>query len=68
MTLPQINSRKSKNSAAIPIIVTNVKTGEESNYVSVYEASKELGINRPTLKSYLDSGKCLKDTYILRCK
>lgn len=48
------------------IIVTNVNTNETSEYISIYAASKDLGISRPTLKKYLDSGKCLENTYILR--
>lgn len=68
MPLPQSNFRKSNNSAAMSIIVTNVNTGENLDYISIYEASKKLGISRPTLKRYLDTGKCFKNTYILKYK
>jgi len=68
MPLPQNNNRKSNNSVSIPITVTNVKTGETLDYISIYEAIRDLGISGPTLKSYLVSGKCLKDTYILKWK
>jgi group I intron endonuclease len=68
MALPESTFRKSNNSAATSIVVTNVNTGEKLEYASIYAASKELGITRPTLKSYLITGKCLKNTYIIQHK
>lgn len=61
-------SSKLKKRLSIDIIVTNVNTGESLEYASIYAASKELGVNGPKLRRYLDSGKCLENMYILKSK
>lgn len=45
LPLPQLNVQIPKKRVSISIIVTNVNTGENLEYVSIYAASKELGIN-----------------------
>jgi group I intron endonuclease len=66
--LPDNYSKKSNNSTSMPIIVTNVNTGEKREYISIYAASKELGISKPTLKKYLDKGECYKKIYDIRSR
>jgi group I intron endonuclease len=60
--------RKSNSSVAMAIEITNVNTGEKKEYISIYAASKELGISKPTLKKYLDKGECYKDIYNIKLK
>lgn len=59
-------SKKSSKSTAMAITVKNVNTGEKTEYISIYAASKELGISKPTLKKYLDKGECYKNIYEIR--
>jgi hypothetical protein len=56
-------SKKSNNKVAIAIRVINLNTGEKKEYVSLYAASKELGIHSCTIKKYLDNGECYKNIY-----
>ena len=58
----------SKKLDNIPIIVTNINTGENIEYSSMYAASKNLNINSPRLKRYLISGKCLDNKYTIKSK
>lgn len=60
---------RKKNSAAttallgIPVVVKNVNTGEETEYVNLTEAAKAIGVSRTAVKKALDLNKCIKKTY-----
>lgn len=68
-----VETRK-KNSAAttallgIPVVVKNVNTGEETEYVNLTEAGKALGVSRTAVKKSLDLNKCINKTYSIRKK
>ena len=52
----------------IPVIVKNINTNEETEYVNLTEAGKALGVSRTAIKKALDLEKVLKKTYYIRKK
>jgi len=48
----------------IPILVTDVITGETKSYLSLSSAGKEMGVSKDTVKKYLESGDLFRETYI----
>ena len=52
----------------IPVVVKNIKTNEETEYVNLTEAAKAIGVSRTAVKKSLDLEKVLKKTYYIRKK
>lgn len=52
----------------IPVVVKNINTNEETEYVNLTEAGKALGVSRTAIKKALDLEKVLKKTYYIRKK
>lgn len=51
----------------IPVVVRNINTGEETEYINLTEAAKTktktLGVSRTAVKKALDLNKCIKKTF-----
>jgi group I intron endonuclease len=52
----------------IPVVVKNINTNEEMEYVNLTEAAKAIGVSRTAVKKSLDLEKVLKKTYYIRKK
>lgn len=52
----------------IPVVVKNINTGQETEYINLTEAAKALGVSRTAVKKALDLNKCLKKTYTISKK
>lgn len=63
-----------RNSAAttaligIPVVVRNINTGEETEYINLTEAAKTLGVSRTAVKKALDLNKCINKTFSISRK
>lgn len=63
-----------RNSAAttaligIPVVVKNINTGEQTDYINLTEAAKALNVSRTAVKKALDLNRCLKKTFIISKK
>lgn len=63
-----------RNSAAttaligIPVVVKNINTGEETEYINLTEAAKTLGVSRTAVKKALDLNKCINKTFSISRK
>jgi len=57
-----------KWAAFIPVVVTNITTGEEIEYSSINAASKVLNTNGHKIKRYIISGKCFENVYLIKYK
>lgn len=55
-------------SRRISIIVENIKTSEKSEYISLVEAGKALGISRAAVSQALLNNRLIKKTYSIRKK
>ena len=47
----------------IPVIVRNIHTSLETEYINLTEAAKAIGVSRVAIKKALDSGRILKKTF-----
>lgn len=52
----------------IPVVVKNMDTNKEMEYVNLTEAAKAIGVSRTAVKKALDSGKLLKKLYYVATK
>lgn len=52
----------------IPVLVRNIKTGEITAYSSLSAAGKGIGVNKGTIKKYLESGALFRETFYLSNK
>ena len=52
----------------IPVVVKNINTNEETEYINLTEAAKAIGVSRTAVKKALDLEKVLKKTYSIRNK
>lgn len=52
----------------IPVVVKNINTNEETEYINLTEAAKAIGVSRTAVKKALDLEKVLKKTYYIRKK
>lgn len=52
----------------IPVIVKNLNTNEELEFSNLTEAGKFIGVSRTAVRKYLDTGKPVKNQYILITK
>jgi len=50
----------------IPVVVKNINTNEETEYVNLTEAGKSLGVSRTAIKKALDLKRVLKKIYTIR--
>lgn len=50
----------------IPVVVKNINTNEEIEYINLTDAAKATGVSRTAVKKALDLGKILKGTYSIR--
>lgn len=50
------------------VVVTNILTNEVLEYISLTDAGKALGVSRPAIKKYIDSGKPIKKIYLVATK
>jgi trimethylamine:corrinoid methyltransferase-like protein len=47
----------------VPVIVKNIHTNLETEYINLTETAKAIGVSRTAVKKALDYGKILKKTY-----
>ena len=65
---------RSKISAAavaargISLLVKNVQTNENLEFSSLTEAAKHIGVSRPAVKKYTDTGKLIQGIYLVTTK
>jgi len=52
----------------VPVIVKNLNTNEELEFSNLTEAGKYIGVSRTAVRKYLDTGKSVKNQYILITK
>jgi len=52
----------------VPVVVKNIKTGKTSEYLTMTEAEKACSVSRTTIKNILQSGKILRESYIITLK
>jgi DNA invertase Pin-like site-specific DNA recombinase len=52
----------------VPVLVKNIKTGKTSEYLTMTEAAKACSVSRTTIKNILQSGKILRESYIITFK
>lgn len=52
----------------IPVVVKNMDTDKETEYVNLTEAAKAIGVSRTAVKKALDSGKLLKKLHYVATK
>lgn len=52
----------------LAVVVSNAKTGEIREYLTLSEAALALDVSRTTIKNNIKSGKILKDKYIIKLK
>lgn len=62
------NSRATTALIGIPVVVKNINTGQETEYVNLTEAAKDIGVSRTAVKKALDLNKCLKKIYVISKK
>jgi hypothetical protein len=48
------------------VVVKNINTNEEIEFLSLTDAAKALSVSRTAVKKALDLEKCLKKTYFIR--
>jgi group I intron endonuclease len=61
-------SRISTMTRGLAVLVYNIQTGEEREYLTVTKAALALNVSRTTIKNNIKSGKILKDKYIIKLK
>jgi hypothetical protein len=70
----EVRNRKIKATAnataaiRIPIIVENIKTNKKSEYISLVEAGKAIGVSRAAVSQALLKNRLLKKTYSIKRK
>jgi hypothetical protein len=52
----------------ITVVVKNVNTNEELVFASLTDAAQYIGVSRPAVKKYLDTGKLIQKIYLVRTK
>jgi len=52
----------------VKVIVKNINTNEELEFTSLTEAGKYIGVTRPAIRKYIDTGKPIKNQYIVATK
>jgi len=52
----------------IPVIVKNINTNQESEFVTLTEAAKSIGVSRTAVKKSLYSGKPIKNQFLVATK
>lgn len=52
----------------VPVTVKNLNTNEELEFTSLTDAGKSIGVSRTTVRKYLDTGKPVKNQYIVVTK
>lgn len=62
------NSEATTARIGVPVVVKNINTGGETEYINLTEAAKALGVSRTAVKKALDLNKCLKKIYIISKK
>lgn len=65
---------RSKISAAaithrgVTVKVKNMNTGVELEFVSLTDAAKHIGVSRPAIRKYSDTGKLIQGIYLVNTK
>ena len=52
----------------IPVVIKNMSTKEEIEYINLTEAAKSVGVSRTSIKKALDSGKLIQKLYYMATK
>jgi hypothetical protein len=52
----------------IPVIVKNINTNQESEFMNLTEAANSIGVSRTAVKKALYSGKPLKNQFLVATK
>jgi hypothetical protein len=52
----------------IAVLVKNMNTDEELEFTNLTDAAKYIGVSRPAVKKYLDTGKLIQGKYLVRTK
>jgi group I intron endonuclease len=72
ITLSQETRSKISSAAialrGIAVSVKNMNTDEELEFTNLTEAAKHIGVSRPAVKKYSDTGKLIQGKYLVRTK